>query len=423
MFRFNDGQTIKSSKAFLAAESDIFHELFMESSQDGIIEIKDYDYSTFKLFLDCLMGFQKCSQLDALIVFPIAWKYETFNLIEKCVDILKPTSLDENVCLALNLALFCKCKELMDEIMGFLTNENQIYKLLDDKKYFCLLEPETMAILLKDLKIDSCVLKNVVYWAKKYLKKKNKNIILKEFLKDYNIIHKLELTCFETSQSLFDFMKSDVGKDFFDLEDCWNYIEQIGHDKKKCKWGQLKLDENEISKKVVEGFTIFNVPFLEDYTTVVRVTRNPVVFYKFPEEDPDYDPDEDEEEEYDEEEKEEENKEAEAKEGDEESECNKEDMLQWTVKCTVGDNEVLSQQLFQENENANFTERQEAVFQFDYKQNVMSDLFLQIFYDFYFDCRILKTSMEPILYPIQPCRGDLNFTYSIHISHFHFKKE
>lgn len=393
MFQFNDGKTLRFNKAFLAVESEIFHQMFKESSQTGIIELEDHDFATFKLFLDCMMGFQKCTVLDALTVFPIAWKYETFNFIKKCLHILQPISLDENVCLALNLASLCGCKELVEAIVKFLSDKKQIYKVLDDKKYLHLLEPESVAILLKDLKIDSYVLKNVFHWAEKYLKKNKKNVDLKDFLKGYNIIDELTLSCFETSESLFNFMESDMGEDFFDLGDCWNYIKKVGHDHKKCNWVELKVNNEEFTT-VTEFFEIHNVPFLEDYKTVVHVERNPVVFYDYPEVDAEYNSNE-----------------------MSNEEENERLMINWSVKCKVMDEELQADQDIGELDIDNFIEREKSDFQFDYKQNIVTDIHLQIDYDFYHDCRILKTSMEQMLYPMKVYKDNMYFTYSIHISH------
>lgn len=434
MFQFNDGKTIKFNRAFLAAESDVLHKKFMESSRGEMIEITDCDYTTFKLFLDCLTGFQKCSVLDALLIFPIAWKYQTNKFIKKCVNILKPTCLDENACLTLNLAAFCKCDALMDEMIDFLNVNKPIYKILDDKKYLYLLEPESMAILLKDLKMDSCVLKNIFEWADYYLKKTNKNTDLKDFFKEHKIIDKLTLSCFETSESLFDFMESSIGEDLFNLSDCWNHIKKIGHDHKKCKWEQVKIQENEVGKRIKEVFEIYNVPFLEDHVTVIRIKRNPVVFYDYPEEDPDYNPDEDEDDSEEEEEpmeiveenssSEEENEDNTSNNRSGHSSNVKEDMLKWSVGWTLSSGKIEpdlkvdpDKNLFFENESADFSGRQEAVFFIDHKKNGLMDIVLDVNYDFYFDCRVLTTTMEPTFYPIRSLRNDLHFTYSIYVSH------
>ena len=262
----------------LAERSPVFHKLFMDSLEDRTIEIKDYDFATFKLFIDCVMDFQECSVIDALLLFPIARKYETKSFIKKCLDILTPKELNENVCLSLNLALCCECEELQENIVSFLANEYLIYRIFHEENFYSILEPESVCELLKHVDMDSYILQTVFEWGSDYLKKRNKSMDLKTFFIQNGIINFLKIYAFETTQALFDFNKSELGNHFYSILDVERYFEYFGKytDLRKCSWINVKGGDT-----ITEKFFVQNFALLSGYTIFVQTFRNPIVFYEY----------------------------------------------------------------------------------------------------------------------------------------------
>lgn len=272
IFTFSDGKTLKVNKTLLSIESSIFEQLF--SASEDLVSIDDFDLSTFKLFLDCLLGFQDFSVEDALLIFPIAWKYETQELIDKCLEILKPTVLNENVCLSLNIALFYKCDKLFHLVLKFLYERELIFKLLDEQLYCEYLEPESMLEILKLVELDSYMLINVINWGKHYLKKRKKLLTLKEFFTQEKIIDFVNFSCFETAASFLDFSKTKIGKEFFTDTDFRMYVEEYGYDDRKIKWVKVKAGEILTEKFIIKSFGLS-----KKYVTKLKFHRNKLVFF------------------------------------------------------------------------------------------------------------------------------------------------
>lgn len=278
-FRFSDGTTLKICSGYLASQRSILHQLVISSTPENIVDIQDCDLNTFRLFLDCLMGFQECTVIDALMIFPIAWKYEAETLIEKCIEILKPTDLNENVCLTLNLALFCQCRKLTDILLKFLVkNQDFLNKFLDQEPCRLLLEPESVKELLNiiyKVEMDSCVVINVFKWADSYLKKKgNRTMDLKSFFKKHGIIDFLELKWFETSGAISDFNNSELGKGFFSPEECWNHFESSSFKIGKSAWFEIKAGDT-----LTEKFLIKDLSFFQNSVTQVTIFSNNRINY------------------------------------------------------------------------------------------------------------------------------------------------
>lgn len=222
------------------------------------------------------MGFQECSVIDALLIFPIAWKYETKNLIKKCIEILRPTELNENVCLTLNMASFCQCKKLIEVLLEFLDDKYYQYKLLDEEKYYLLLEPESVFEFLNNFYLDSYMLKNIFKWADNYLKTHQKSVDIKTFFAEYNIVDIISLESFETIGSIYDFNKSELGKGFFTPEECWAFVEENGYEAGKSAWFKIKAGET-----LIEKFKIRDVTLFENSITKISIRRNQIVLYDY----------------------------------------------------------------------------------------------------------------------------------------------
>lgn len=271
---FSNGDKINFNGALLSAESNVWCHFLLTSDE---IDIKDFDSETFKLFLDCLMGFKEYTVTDALLIFPIACKYEVRKCIEKCTEVLKPTELNENVCLALNLALYYNCEKLTKLIIDdFLVEKFLIQKIFNEEKFCFLLEPESVSALLSKTKIDSYLIELVFKWGHNYLKGKIKSIDVKELFAAYDIDRYIQLECFEDIEAIFKFNESDLGLNFFTSQEILTYLR--GKSAARSEWVHIKKEE-----VITETFCTDNENCFVSFNSFrLYITRNPVIFYEKP---------------------------------------------------------------------------------------------------------------------------------------------
>lgn len=380
-FRFKDGKIIRANKGILSSKSEILHKLITDSS-DGIIDIPEYDKEDFELFLDCLMGFKKCDFNDALKILPIAMKYETKKLIDKCSAVLTPTPtlLDKKITLALNLV--ASDKTLVAPILKFLKENRLLYKFMEDEEYFLSLEPEAMYAVLDEMPVDSVILKNVFKWGEAYLKKRNEKIDLKSFFAKHNIDDCLDLSCFESAKCYFDFNKSDIGKNFFTFIDEYDYVKFVKYDPRRSEWVKIKAGET-----LTEELTVLNVAHLSDHTTKIVILENKIIFYDFPE--------------------------------DETSIMVTYDYSYYFENFEGG--EVLKYngvcQKFDFINESSPLNGSPTILKINFKKNVVSSLIIKIEYNFKYDCRILKTSPKYFDNVKFKPRNKLFFTLSVKVRH------
>lgn len=237
----------------------------------------DEDSDSFKLFLDCLMGFENCTRRNVYAILPIALKYEVMELVEKWIDMLKPEDFNEEVCLTLNLAIKYNCQGLLMELFEFLTEDGRINRIFDEAKYYHLLEPYSICKILDYVKVDSFVLETVFKWAEYYLRKNGKPVDFKNLFEECNIIDKIDLKCFETTSAIFNFNDSELARRYFTAEEILTYIRKNGLNECKSEWVRV-----EAGVEIEENFKITNLVKLEGYKTLLVVYRNPVVFYNIP---------------------------------------------------------------------------------------------------------------------------------------------
>lgn len=192
----------------LSFYSNFFVKFFFGSSPKNDVYVDDFDRETFQTFLDCLLGVKPYSVIDALLIYPIAHKFQVEKCLKKCVNVLKPTEMNDNVLLTLNLALFYECNVLVDDVINFLKNEVNITQLLEDNNFNQLLEPASMLKLIEHVKTDSYLWKAVYEWGENYLTKHGKTVSVAKFFDDVKILKKFGLTDFESIESIFDFHES-----------------------------------------------------------------------------------------------------------------------------------------------------------------------------------------------------------------------
>lgn len=374
-FRCKDGNIIKANKAFLSAKSEILQKL-VTKPEGKVIDIPDYDKQTFELYFNCLMGFQKCSFEDALKVFPIAVKFETFDLIQECITILTPSVLNKDVALVLNLAVTLSENLLLTPVLDFLKNKRLIYKLLDDEQLCALLEPKAIFVLMGEIDPDSYILEKICEWGEQYLKNHNDKTNLKSFLDKHDISRYFYIGCFESYKSYFDFIKSDTRKNFFSSENFQNHMQVIGYDPYESTWVKVNAGET-----VTEYLIIPNLAHLNNYITQLTVAQNKVIFHDYPENDQavlisyDY--------------------------------C-----LHFDTIVHDGFKMGFESLAFQHFDEEGLT----TDLKINLCKNIVADLKIKIDYSFYYDCRILK--MSPNNFKADEEHGDmLFFTKSVDVGY------
>lgn len=377
----SDGKTIRVSKAILSAKSQVFHTMFTTKSTRKVIPIPKYDLETFKTFLDCLMDSTKLTVEIALIAFPIAWEYKAKKCIEKCFSFLTPTNFNKDVCLALNVALSCQCKELIMELKDFLLEEKLFNKILDDEHYFLLLEPETMRFVLENIDVDSYVLRNVFKWGENYLKKNDKPIELKPFFTENEIDEHLGIQCFETTTSFFEFDHTELGQNYFTSQDFREFAEYRETDLRRCAWFKVYAGE-----EIVEKIKFPNVALLNGYVTVLSIYKNATVFYEFPK-------------------------------SEEEVMIN----LSFTYKLNENDDEP-SHTTRQETLRHTMKKDVASVIKIGTKHSRLIDIVMEITYKFDFDCRVLKVSPKSFI-SVKDCEEKMYYTRLVEVSHIEKEKK
>lgn len=354
VFMFSDGTTIKVSKILIAAESQALEKKFLDVFPNNVVTIPNvYDSITFKLFLNCMLGFQELLPTDALLIFPMAWNYEVKNLLKKCMVVLTPTELNENVCQALNIALFCKCQELCDIIIEFLDDKKLFFKVLDDEKYCFKLEPEPIKHLLALIynNVDSYTLVNIFKWGENYLKSNRKNMKLKNFFDELRIEKYLNFCCFETLSAFIEFNNS-FGKEYFT-----EYDARLYSTLNSCKSGKSKFFHIKAGETITENYMITKVRLQLGYSNKVRVFRNPVIFYSYPKnyESP---------------------------------------MILLNVDSELNSEVRINKCMNMENRENDFFEKGVFFANIFHRYNSTVDIDVTLKFQFLFDCRILKTSID-----------------------------
>lgn len=251
--------------------------MLFEYPSEGNVSFHDYDIESLRLFLDCLFKFKDYTPEIALIIFPIAHKYQVRECLEKCIEVLSPTKLNENICLALNLAVFYDCNILYDRIIHFLTknndNDDGVHDVLLNEEYINLLEPAAMLKLLEFVKIDENVVNVLCDWGENYLLKNGRVMSLKVFFSEYQILDKISLKCFSTADSIFKFNEAERTKDFFTDKEVLDYFRTRFLPAIDDEWVYVKKGEI-----LTENF-VFNppIPMVKGFVHDLDIFRNDLV--------------------------------------------------------------------------------------------------------------------------------------------------
>lgn len=270
------------NKGLLASHSAVFDEVFFGEMQRDQCYVTDFDSTTFKLFLDCLMGFEPYTVLDSLLIFPIAYKYQTEECMKKCIEILTPKDMNQTVCHALNMALFYECEELIDNIITFLKGKCNIVALLEKEEYHSVLEPITVAKLLEIKGIDFYLMKIIYKWAGDYLKKSNKLVNIGWFLNENKILDKMFEITFESVKSILDFCEFNDTTNIFTSKQISSILKRnisIDCPRKfpnESSWVLVKKED-----KLTENFSFVKpicfCDIREDVPLNIQISRNEII--------------------------------------------------------------------------------------------------------------------------------------------------
>lgn len=259
MFQFADGASITVNKGMLCynVQSDAFYQMLFGPLKREIIEILDIESSAFKLFLDCVMGFEPYTHDNCLIIFPVVWKYQIENLIEKCKQFLLPTDIqnvNEKTCEALNMAVKYDYVNLYSGIIHFIFKDYGLFKFLENKEYCLTIEPDSMFKILKKMPmyLDSFSVNVLMEWGKNYLEEHDEFENIYELFEKYKLTQFINYRCFETTSGFIDFSLSEFGKYFFKTDEIFSILRfSTNLEYLKSKW--IAVNKNEV---VIEDITL-----------------------------------------------------------------------------------------------------------------------------------------------------------------------
>lgn len=245
---------------------------FDELLKDDVVNVGEFDVATFQTFFDVLMGFDQLNRDKSLIIFPVVEHHDIQDLMQKCIFNLKPTVMDEKVIHTLNIAINSDCEELIDTIIDFIMLYG-VNRLFLQENFYLLLEPESVATLLRTVYRNPLILKSVVHWGKKYIEKNNVDADLRTFLSKYRILSKLSIDCLESPESLLQLCESNRKLNVFTETEVLEHLKKIW-----LKNQQLKYQWHDIRKggTLSENFTLKHYTML--HTNIILIVQfNPTI--------------------------------------------------------------------------------------------------------------------------------------------------
>lgn len=393
--QFSDGTTIKFNKRLLCSRSNsiILNQLlFGPINEEDTISLNDTDPDIFKLFIDCVMGFQDYTFENSVKIFPLAIKYEIENCINNCITSLTPRKINENLCDALNLAKYYKCQKLLDVIKNFLCHNYDSFKLLEYEEYSTLLTAESMVELVKCLEMDSYLWGALLRWALFFITTNNKTCTVVDLFQEIGIMKSINLNTFESSKLLSEFGDSEIGLYFYPNDDISRRLKEMKRSlPKKCKW--VKIEEGQ---SIVEKFQIQR-RLLSQKKLSLSIDRNKAVFYNI------------------------------IFYNQPVSDHKNQEMMSCEITVSGNSNNNYEKSFNYDSFNQKFSPRGHSIVTSDKNETIR----VTIKWTFNFNCRILFTSFRPIsgpfdlfhIVPVSGFIGKFYFTSGIRCSHYHDPSE
>jgi len=266
----------------LFTKNQALRQLFFGELSQEIADITDITFNEFKLFLDCLIGIAPYTEENSIEIFPVAWKYQVDESLDKIYKLLTPTVLNPGVCHILNLAQHYQCIELSEKILWNFLCQNQRYRmLLEKEEYLILLSGDSLKFLLNMMeeklgeKIDSYLLDFMCKWAVNFIEQQSSDepIDILKCLKEFQLDGYIWNCKFESTGSMTRFFESRLGQVSFTGQDIANLLGQNLLLPKHSEWVLMSPGES-----ITETFSL-NVPFFSGYRSSVKITIGKVIFY------------------------------------------------------------------------------------------------------------------------------------------------
>lgn len=286
-FHFSNGDIIRVNKAMLGFHSYVFSNIFYGSSSKSDITINDFDSVSFRIFLDCLLGFEKYTETNARLIYPIALKFDVEKSFRDCINVLTPscylTDMDENVIVALNFLLLYNCTSLSESILKSIKNKCGILNLFEQEDYYLSLEPASMLKIIENIsEMNSFFLKKIFKWGEHYLAKQNKteNTIC-SFLSEHNILTKIPSISFESVAALFEFHNIISQKRLYTSDQILQFLDETSKSCTAFKFPSqsswVKISKGEVLKEKINFQYAVSSP--ETYVTEmnINVWRNDMI--------------------------------------------------------------------------------------------------------------------------------------------------
>lgn len=285
--RLADGKILRFSKYLLCSftKSPVLHQLFFGNLRDEVTDILDVNCDTFKLFLDCLMNFAPYTKENSMQIFPVAWKYQVDECLNKIVEALTPTDMSITICEILNMAKFYQCDRLVLEVERFLCKRHRYRILMEKEEYSSRLSIDSFKAMLSMIdyrngeRDDSYVLDCIFKWAEDHVKVNhpNQEINLKEFLEKNKFDIYINPGIFETTGSMIRFCESRFG-DHFTGRNIAFLMQNVFVEHKESQWVIVNAGES-----ITERFSVY-IPFFKRKFSSVEIERGSCIFYDGPEE-------------------------------------------------------------------------------------------------------------------------------------------
>lgn len=263
-FIFEDGQQINVNKALLATQSIVFQQMFFgQLREDTHIYIRDSEHRHFRLFLDCLMGF-RCPDLNAaLVVYPIADKYDARHLKSKCENCFINSDISESVVQILDLGIVYNSKSIIETAVGLIRKKGLEFVFRRTNENYTL-TPRSVEKLLNHVKPSEKQFHELILaWASDYIKNNNINSSVRRFLEDTRIWPKMTFENF----SIVDLINYYQNKTIRSL---YTETERVSHFKEICT-KKLDIDVECHLEKIEKGRTV------REYFQVNQKTRLDVI--------------------------------------------------------------------------------------------------------------------------------------------------
>lgn len=245
-FIFENGERIDANKTILAMHSIVFQQMFFgKLKEKDHIGIRDIKRQHFQLFLDCLMDFESVDSNVALVVYPIADKYDVQHLKSKCENCLLKSEITENVASILDLGVIYNSDLLIESCVDMIRRRG-VENYFSDPNHYYLLTSRSVEVLLKYFPSHKLFMHLFLFdWARNYIKENGILTNLREFLEETKIWPKISVDGF-SMVDLINYYRQD------NIRDLYAENERISNFQKICSQ-KLNITVESSMRKLTKG--------------------------------------------------------------------------------------------------------------------------------------------------------------------------